>query len=750
VVGVTGDGLFDRVSSGAPLAPDSDSSEADKIIQDGAHSDQTITLQVNGINLADVRVVGEVATILGQARAELAEIDGVAHRASDGYAMVIDPLNPSFATDPALDPLSPEAAMSALGNQAVQGMVAQDRRGLLLTVEIAKDLDDNTKALAVDAVVGRLESTAASLEESVLGANASVGGQSLVLDEIISAMKHDLELGEMIALPVALLVMVLVFAGFLAAAMPVAGAIASILTCMGAVFGFTYVTDIHTSVINVISLIGLGLSIDYGLLVVSRFREEVRRTGPEGRTELPGRDLAVVKRRVRQAVIQTVRTAGKTVFYSALTIAVCVAGLMAFEPSILRTFGLAGLIVVLLALASAITLVPAFLVLLGRYLIQPSPLSRLPGLALLYSKSSDISPDVGVFSKLAAAVQKHPWLVMGGVLVIMGALAWPARGIELRNSTVELLPIDSPQQEFLHDLARDYPGTGSDGITVVSQGNPQATEQFARDHLADIPDTELIVRADGSAAIEMDGYALVILRVEAADNEGPEARAAVRAVRAAELPDFAIHVTGPAAHLLDFEDQLKQGAPKAAIIICLAVFVLLFLFTGSILIPLKALITNALSLLACLGAVTWVFQDGHFEGLLGFNAMNGIESYIVVLLLIFSFGLAMDYEVFLISRIKEAWDQGHDPQGSVRDGLQHSGRIITSAALIIIMVFLGFVAGDLVIIKEMGIGLAVTVALDATLVRMLLVPATMSVLGKWNWWAPKPLVWLHSKLGLTE
>jgi RND superfamily putative drug exporter len=339
---------------------------------------------------------------------------------------------------------------------------------------------------------------------------------------------------------------------------------------------------------------------------------------------------------------------------------------------------------------------------------------------------------------------------MAGTLVVLGLIAWPARGLEFRNSTVELLPLESDQRQFLETLADDYPATTTDGIEVISLGDILATEHFAADHLEAIPGTKLLTNTEGNYATQMDGYVSVVLDVLSDDPEGADARAAVAEIREAAPGDYAVYVTGPAARLLDFEEQLTAGAPTAAIIICLAVFILMFLFTGSVLIPIKALITNAFSLLACLGVVTWVFQEGHLEKLLGFNAMNGIESYIVVLMLIFGFGLAMDYEVFLISRIKEAWDRTGDPQGSVREGLQHSGRIITSAALIIVMVFLGFTAGDLVIIKEIGFGLAVAVTLDATLVRMLLVPATMTILGKWNWWAPRPLAWLHAKLRLSE
>ncbi|MDR2253947.1 MAG: MMPL family transporter [Bifidobacteriaceae bacterium] len=744
VLGVTGEGLFDRVISGAPRASDSDSAQADRIVEQGESSAQSLTIAVSDVDLDDLAQLGRVGAALAPARQDLGQIDGVAKRPEDGYPMVIDPLNPTLRSDHEIDPASAEASASALQNPAVAALVAGDRRGFLMTVDISKDLSQTQEDTAAEAVVNRLEALAQELRDE--GFQAEVGGESMILEDIVSAMKRDLEVSEMIALPVALVVMVLVFAGFLAAAMPVVGAMASIATCMGILFGLSYPIDLHTSVINVVSLIGVGLSIDYGLLIVSRFREELRAAAGGGAAG----DKAAAKRLVRRAVSATVPTAGRTVFYSALTIAVCVAGLMAFDPPMLRTFGLAGLIVVLLSLAAATTLVPALLVLAGHRLARPSLVQRLPAFALIQRKWSDVSPEHGMFSKLAASVQKRPWLVIAGVLAALAFLAWPARGIELRNSTVELLPLDSQQRQFLAALDENYPSSLSDGIEVVSLGDIEATERFAKNKLSRIDGASLVKNPDGSYAQQMSGYVRVLLAVTEEDPEGPQARAAVSTVRAAARGDFAVHVTGPAARLLDFEDQLAKGAPAAAAIICLAVLVLLFMFTGSVLIPIKALITNGLSLLACLGVVTWVFQYGHFESLLGFNAMAGIESYILVLLLIFGFGLAMDYEVFLISRIKEAWDQSGDPQASVRDGLQHSGRIITSAALIIVMVFLGFSVGDLVIIKEIGIGLAVAVTIDATLVRMLLVPATMSILGKWNWWAPRPLAWAHRKLGLDH
>ncbi|MDR1442082.1 MAG: MMPL family transporter [Bifidobacteriaceae bacterium] len=744
MLGIGGESLFDRVNSGAPVAADSDSATADDLIAASALTGQSVTLMVSGLDLDDKAATAKISAALVDVRDDLGKINNIAKRA-DGWPMIIDPLNPAFCPDGEIDLTKPEALECALANPVVAGLVAEDRNGFLMTADVAKDLSEADEETAAVAIIERLEQAAQDLPKEVKGVKAAVGGEHLILTEIVDDMKHDLALGEFISMPVALIVMILVFAGFLAAAMPVVGALTSIFACMGAVYGLTYVTDIHTSVINVISLIGLGLSIDYGLLAVSRFREEIRRIGGFGLN-----DPAKTKTAVRAAVTATVTTAGRTVFYSALTIALCIAGLMAFKPSILRTFGLAGLIVVLLALATALTLVPALLVLLGKHLTKPSLISRIPGLSSLYAKASDLSPDVGIFSKLTRLVQKHPWWVTGGVLAVLVVLALPIRNIELRNSTVELLPQSSPRRAYLEQLEENYPLVGVDAIQVISLGSQPDTEKFAKDKLNSVAGTKSVPGADGQMTVQRDGYVEVTLAVTEGDPEGPQARAAVQRIRDLAPPDYQIHVTGPAARLTDFEAQLAQGGPIALAIITVSAFILLFLFTGSVLIPVKALITNALSLAACLGVVTWIFQGGHFGSILGFTAVGGIETYILVLLLIFGFGLAMDYEVFLISRIKESWDLNHDPQLSVSQGLQHSGRIITSAALIIVMVFLGFAAGRLVMIKEIGIGLALAVALDATLVRMLLVPATMSLLGKWNWWAPKPLARLHARLGLSD
>ena len=779
MLGVTGEALFDRVDSGAPVATGSDSARADHVIADGQDYSQNVNFLVTNVNLSDPETLNALARAMATLRADLAQIEGVAQIPGSGHPWVLDPLNPSFCADPsAINP-----TMCALENAHAAAMIAGDGQGIELTVNIAKDLDPDAEAQAVANVIGRMKLAQEELPQQVPGAKTLVGGTQLIVNELVSQMKTDLAVGEVVALPVAMIVMVVVFAGFLAAAMPIIGAIASITVTLGLLWVLSYVTDLHTSVINVITALGLGLSIDYGLLMVSRFREEMARLPATDQATDPGRGGRT--ERTQQAIMATIPTAGRTVFYSATTIAVCVAGLLAFDPSLLRVFGLSGLIVVLLALATAITLVPAILTLLGERAAKASPLTRIPGLRRLLgagareteskvktkttssktntkaangktAKQADGSaaqtpanndPEHRWLARLADWVQGRPWWVIGGVVLVLAVLAVPVGHMEIRNYGVDMLPDSSPQRAFLAELERNYLAFMPGDIQVLSLGGADATSQWAAENLEAIDGaTPRPLGEDGRLAIQSVGYSVVQMSLGELDPEGAEARHAVRQIRALPQPDYELLVTGPAARLVDYQDELVSGAPLAALIIVLAAFCLLFAMTGSVFVPIKAIITNMLSLLASLGVVTWIFQDGNLTGLLNFHQMPGIDSTIVVMLLIFGFGLAIDYEVFLISRIKEEWDADPDPRRAVSLGLQHSGRIITSAALIIVVVFIGFAAGKLLMIKQIGVGLAFAVTLDATLVRLLLVPATMTVLGKWNWWSPPFMQAIHRQI----
>ncbi len=709
VQGLHGESLFDRVSTGSPGVPGTESTRGQEILAAERTTGPGATLVLSGLDPADP----ELGPALEDARADLVAVDGV--------ASVIDPLVlPGGVTSPAAAPL-----------------LAQDGEGFLVVVELEPGLPADQQEAALDAVEERLRQVPTDLQVVAPDVRGVVGAEHLIVDEITQQVEDDLRTGEVVALPIALLVMVVVFGGFLAAAMPMAGALASIAGGLGSLLALTYVMDVDASVVNVVTVLGLGLSIDYGLLIVSRFREELHRT--------VGSDGGAASRRRRgdgpvvAAVERTMATAGRTVVFSAVTVAVSIAGLLVFRPDILRAVGAGGVAVVLVAVATAVTLVPALLTMTGRRLAKPGLLARLPWVR----RASGVDHEEGAFSTLAARVQRHPWLVMIGSVALLALLAAPALRMDLRISGLELLPSGTTQREYVSDLEENYPAAASPAVTVVAATSLVEAESFAAE-LADLPG---VASVDPPA--ELGSYAVIGVRADTADPGGPVAADVVREVRDVDAP-FERWVVGQAASQIDFTDALVERLPIALGVVGVATLLLLFLMTGSVVIPVKALLTNALSIVASLGVLVWGFQDGHLEGLLGFTSTGGIETYVLALVVAFAFGLAMDYEVFLLSRVKELHDEGMPTDAAVRLGLQRSGRIITSAAAIIIVVFAGFVAGDLVVIKQVGFALAFAVLIDATVVRLLLVPATMTVLDRANWWAPRPLRRLYDRFAILH
>jgi RND superfamily putative drug exporter len=706
--GAVGEGLFARLNTGEPAVA-SESSEGREILNAASTTGPSLSLLVQQANPAEPALEAPLAA----ARADLLAIPGM--------AQVVDP----WALPGG--PSSPEAA----------GLIARDGDGFLVSATLEPDLPADVEDSSLDATQARLAALGAEITELIPGATAQVGGGTLLFEAVTSQVEKDLIRGELIALPISLLVMVLVFGGFLAAGMPIVGAIASIGGGLATLLGFSYLIDLDASVVNVVTVLALGLCIDYGLLIVSRYREELR----QRMAESTARSTKAVR---DEALIATMSTAGRTVMFSGITVAISLSGLLVFEATILRAVGAAGVSVVVVALLVALTLVPAMLALAGTRMVRPGLLSKIPGLRRLSAKLGDVAPEEGVFSRLARWTQRRPWLVVGGVLLILGILAAPALRMDLRNSGAQLLPPSAPDRQFFDTLAEQYPAFGIPTIQVVGAATPEQMTPLA-ESISAMEGVELVPppRAVG------DAHAVVNVFMTDPDPGSAQAKAVVEQVRA-DRPDYPIWVSGQTAQLMDFTAALAARAPAALAVVILATFVLLFLLTGSILIPIKALVINVLSLGAALGVLVWVFQDGNGESALNFASTGGIETIIPILVVALGFGLAMDYEVFLLSRIKEFHDQGMSNDESVVVGLQRSGRIITSAALIVVLVFGGFVAGELLVIKQTGVALAVAVAIDATLVRCLLVPATMTLLGEWNWWAPAPLRRLHNRLGLQH
>ena len=687
VGGVTGESLFERLHSGAPTV-ESESSRAQDVIAESQPALETLTMQVTGADLTDVATVQAGAS----ATREVAQVPGVKTVRSPLLA-------PGGVTDPSVAPL-------LKGGTPAAG-------GFVTVVDFEPGLDKAAQDAAETQAERRLLAVATSMD-----AQGSVGSTSKVIEAITTTVERDLLRGEGIALPLTFIVMFFVFGGFVAAGMPVVGAVVSIGGALLSLFVFSHVVELDATVVNIVTLLGLGLSIDYGLLTVSRFREELAHR----EHEVPTRE------EVAHAAERTVATAGRTVLFSGLTVAIALAGLLVFEASIMRAIGVAGVSVVLVAMVVAITLVPALCAL---------------GAKRLSRKAVEPTSDVGFFSRLAVGVQRRPVIVIVGVVVVLVTLALPTLSMKLTSSGTELLPKDAPQRVFFEQLDRDYPALSAPEVTVVARTADTAAVTAWAQQFRSSPGVEaVVVRPLGSTDQRVD------IRV-AGRPTSDEAQDLVTTIRGTSAP-FETLTTGQAAGQIDFLDSMSARAPYAVALVVLGTFVLLFLMTGSVVLPVKALLLNVISLGAALGVVVWIFQEGHLEGLLGFTSVGAIESMVPFLVLAFGFGLSMDYEVFLLSRIVEFHRHGAGNDRAVSLGLQRTGRIITSAALLIVIVFGGFVAGDILIIKEMGVALVAAVAIDATLVRMLLVPATMTVLGRWNWWAPGPLRRLHDRFGITE
>ena len=373
--------------------------------------------------------------------------------------------------------------------------------------------------------------------------------------------------------------------------------------------------------------------------------------------------------------------------------------------------------------------------------MPPGPTRRSGKLKIAHRQQAED----GFFGRLARRVQRQPILATAGISALLLAAALPFLHVNYGLGDPRTLPLNSESRQVALALYADFPSMRADPVTVVAKipaRDPRIAAYAAT-----------LAHQPGVAAVSLEhglhGNVTAIDVIPAGTTQGTTAEQLVTTLRA-DRPAFRTYVTGSAAFLTDFKDTIVQRLPYALAIIAVATFILLFLMTGSVVIPIKALVMNTLSLGVVFGALVWIFQDGNLSSVLGFHAFGAVEAWVPVIVFAFAFGLSMDYEVFLLSRMKECHDEGCDTNTAVANGLQRSGRIITSAAFLVIIVFLGFAAGQTMGIKEFGLALAIAAAVDATLVRCILVPATMTLLGDANWWAPAPLRRLHHRLGLHE
>ncbi|MER7669591.1 MMPL family transporter [Kitasatospora sp. NPDC096128] len=672
VVLVVGVLIGGRVFEGTVAGASSATAEADRGSAVVAAADPvkgTLTAVVDGKPVDDPAVRAAVQ----KATAEIAALPGVAG-AQDAYG----------------------------GGPGAAALRAADGKAGLITVRMA----GTATSAQTDAAVHRL-----AVLNGAGGAHVTVGGDLVLQQEVKKQTEQDTRFGEMVTLPLTLVVMVLVFGGLAAASLPVIGAVASVGGALLAMFGFSRIMDIDTSVLPIATVLGLGLSIDYALLMVNRFREE------------RGHGAGIAA-----AVERTAATAGRTVAFSGLTVAVALSGLFVFTSPVLGAVAAAGVSVVVIAVAAALTLIPALLGFAGGRIRTPTaPV-----------------PDEGFFSRTVRRVRKQAVLVTLACVGVLMAAGAPFLHADMRSSGAAVLPASSAGRQVAETVDHRFPQVAAAPITVVVEGGAPVAQAYADEVVAKLPGVS------GVRAVTPVGDAVSTVDVLVhGDPQGATAKQVVDELRA-DRGGLRTYVTGGAASVVDFRDELLSRGPWALGLVAAGTLVLLFLMTGSVVMPVKALLMNLLSLGASLGALTLVFQDGWLSGLLGFSPTGGLETFIPVLVFAFAFGLSMDYEVFLLSRIKELTERGHGCVRAVELGVQRSGRIITSAALLMVIVFAGFALGDMLMVKQMGIALAVAVAVDATLVRCLLVPAAMSLFGEFNWWAPGWLKRLHRRFGLSE
>ena len=588
----------------------------------------------------------------------------------------------------------------------------------------------------------------------VPGLRVLVGGGPAFYGDVQSVTESDLRRSEVISLPLAALALLLVFGSVVAAAVPLAVGGTAVLVALAGVFIVASLTPMSIFVLNLATLLGLVLGVDYSLLMTSRFREELaHRAGQPDR--------------VAEAVRVTVATAGRAVFFSGLTVLLGLLGLVLFEFMILRSVGIAGAIVVGLAVASALTLLPAILAIIG---------TRIDALAVRRVK---VDPGAdGPWARLARRVMRHPVRVFVPTLAILIALGVPFLHVRFNAPDATILPPGVPSRQAYDVLARSF-GEGEFAplvLAVRTQGdattpaNVAALFDYSRRLAADPRVLRVTSLVDVDPRLTLAQYQLLyaapagppdryVATALAATTKGSltaftittpfgsnaaEGRALVHDLRdpAGPLaPPAGVHVLvgGGAADVEDVVTRVWADFPRTAAFIVLTTFLVLFVLLRSVVLPVKALVMNTLSIVASFGALVWIFQDGNLSAPLAFQPLGFVETTQPVILFCVLFGLSMDYEVFLLSRMKEVWDRTADNTEAVARGLERSGRIVSSAALIVVVVAGSFAFADIVLIKALGLGVAIAVALDATIVRALLVPATMRLLGRWNWWVPARL-----------
>src|SRR6266545_3115509 len=660
-------------------------------------------------------------------------------------------LDPFGADDPATESVIAEQRLEAAGFREIglvvlaRGLDVRSPRGRARVEAITRQLETDRDVASVSSYVstgsrdfisrdgdatylavalkptddqGR-QDAAARITDSLAGEqDVSVGGPALAERQVNKQVEHDVQTAEAYAFPLLFLLSLLFFRSLVAALLPLLVGGLAIVGTLLVLRVASELTSVSIFALNAATGLGLGLGIDYSLFIVSRYREEIARGEPG-----------------LEALRQTLGTAGRTVLFSSLTVAGALASLLVFPQRFLYSMGLAGVAVSLLAAAIALTVLPAVLALLGRRVnaLSPSFLAR--------RAERDARPaQAGFWYRLAQLVMRFPGRIAVAAATLLIALGLPFLGVKFTSVDVRVLPTSASARQVDDTLKADFAPYRDTPITLAIKGDASQAAQVADD-----------AKQRGAAAVRperrlADGtYAVDVISTSAPYSD--RSQALVRELR--RLPAETL-VTGATAHYIDLEASLGDHLPIALAIVAALTIAVLFAMTGSLILPLKQLLMNTLGLSAMFGILVMIFQDGRLEGLLGYSSQGGLEAPQLLLLFAVVFGLSTDYGVFLLARIKEARDGGYSDAEAVAVGLERTGRIVTAAALLFSVAFGAFLTSQIIITKELGLGTAAAVLIDATIIRALLVPSLMQLLGRWNWWAPAPLRRLHARIGLSE
>ena len=602
------------------------------------------------------------------------------------------------------------------GVRAVNGYLETGSKAFLSQAGDATYLAVQLESTDDDEVQDVGEELVAALEGEP---GVSVGGNAVAQQQVNEKVESDLQRAELIAFPILFLLSLLFFRSLVAAALPLMVGALAIVSTMLLLTIASEMTSVSIFALNLVTGLGLGLAIDYSLFVVSRYREEIARTGPG-----------------LEALRRTMATAGRTVLFSSLTVAAALAALTVFPQNFLRSMGIGGTLVALAAAAIALTVLPAVLALLGERVNSLSP-------AFLHRRAeADSRPATeGFWYRLSRTVMRVPGRIALASATFLVALGIPFLSIEFTSVDAQVLPEAASAHQVDDVLRSDFPPYRDSPVQVAVTGDASEVDQLVAE-ARELPGAAAV---NEPQRVNDNLWAVDVISANPPlDESSQDLVAAIR-----DLPGENL-ATGFTAGFVDLQDSLVDHLPMVLALVSIATLAVLFLMTGSVILPIKQLVMNLLGLSAVFGILVMIFQDGRFEGLLGYTSQGGLESTQPLLLFAVAFGLSTDYGVFLLSRIKEARDAGASNSESVAIGLERTGRIVTAAALLFCIAIGAFVTSEIIFIKQLGLGTALAVIIDATIIRALLVPSLMEMLGRWNWWAPSPLRRLHARLGLSE